>query len=171
VVPDGKPCYCGNRGCLERYLSLHSLAEDLGIPEVHDRGREVLERMLATNDKRLMSWCRQAGQHLRTAVCIVENMLDPFTILIGGSAPKPLVEHVARFAQPLLRSVRGGVTQPTARVVLSQRQEDSSILGAAVLPIHEMLSPRFEVLLKDRREARRIEGVLGHRTASGAGRL
>ena len=30
VVPGGKPCYCGNAGCLERYLSLHSLAEALG---------------------------------------------------------------------------------------------------------------------------------------------
>jgi predicted NBD/HSP70 family sugar kinase len=46
VVANGKACYCGNRGCLERYLSLHSLAEDLGIPEVHDRGKEVLARML-----------------------------------------------------------------------------------------------------------------------------
>ena len=25
VVPDGEPCPCGNRGCLERYLSLEAL--------------------------------------------------------------------------------------------------------------------------------------------------
>lgn len=171
IVPNGKPCYCGNRGCLERYLSLHSLAEDLGIPEVHDRGREVLARMLAENDARLLAWCRQAAGHLRSAVCIVENLLDPATIVIGGSAPKQLVDHVVRMAQPLHRSVRGGVAHATERIVLSERQEDSSILGAAVLPIHEMLSPRFEILMKDRRSELKVEGLLGQKSTSGAGRL
>jgi len=171
VVANGKACYCGNRGCLERYLSLHSLAEDLGIPEVHDRGKEVLARMLAEDDKRLLAWCKQAAAHLRSAVCTVENVLDPETIVIGGSAPKRLVEHVVRMAQPLDRSVRGGLVHPTERIVLSERQEDSSILGAAVLPIHEMLSPRVEVLMKDRRDGPKVEGLLGQRVTSGAGRL
>ena len=37
VVPGGKACYCGNAGCLERYLSLHSLAEALGVSDATDR--------------------------------------------------------------------------------------------------------------------------------------
>ena len=148
-----------------------ALAEDLGIPEVHDRGKEVLASMLAEDDKRLLAWCKQAAGHLRSAVCTVENILDPETIVIGGSAPKRLVEHVVRMAQPLDRSVRGGMVHPTERIVLSERQEDSSILGAAVLPIHEMLSPRVEVLMKDRRDGPKVEGLLGQRVTSGAGRL
>jgi hypothetical protein len=74
-------------------------------------------------------------------------------------------------AQPLNRSVRGGIVHPTERIVLSERQEDSSILGAAVLPIHEMLSPRVEVLMKDRRGDPKVEGLLGQKVTSGAGRL
>ncbi|MDP0971401.1 ROK family protein, partial [Klebsiella pneumoniae] len=35
IVPGGTPCYCGNRGCLERYVSMHSLAEALGVSD-HD---------------------------------------------------------------------------------------------------------------------------------------
>jgi predicted NBD/HSP70 family sugar kinase len=171
VVPNGKQCYCGNRGCLERYLSLHSLAEELGIPDVHDKGRETLMGLLAANDKKLLAWCHQAADRLRSAVCIVENLLDPRTIVIGGSAPKALVERVVALAQPLHRSVRGGVSHPTERIVLSERQEDSSILGAAVLPIHEMLSPRFEVLLKDRRSDLKVENLLGQKPTSRAGRL
>ena len=30
AVPDGEPCPCGNRGCLERYLSLDALAPSQG---------------------------------------------------------------------------------------------------------------------------------------------
>jgi predicted NBD/HSP70 family sugar kinase len=176
VVPNGKLCYCGNRGCLERYLSLQSLSEepgirDLRITELHDHGKDTLARMLASDDERLLPWCRQAAEHLRNAVCIIENMLDTQSIVIGGSAPRILVEKIVSLAQPLLRSVRGGIVAPSERIVLSQRQEDSSTLGAAVLPIYEMLSPRFEVLMTERRPEEKIEGLLGRKPISRAGRL
>lgn len=170
IVPDGKPCYCGNRGCLERYLSLHSLFEALGAGDAKELSKESLGRMIANGDEQLMAWCRQAAVHLRDAVCIIENMLDPETIVIGGSAPKSLVQHIVARARPLHRSVRGGV-EARERILLSERQEDSSILGAAVLPIYEMLSPRFEMLLQERRGQLRVEGLLGQKPIGRAGRL
>jgi predicted NBD/HSP70 family sugar kinase len=171
IVPNGKPCYCGNSGCLERYLSLQSLAEALGLDTVHDRDRERFTQLLEQGDARLLDWCREAAQYLRNAVCVIENMLDPRAIVIGGSAPKPLVEHLVSMAQPLHRSVRGGIAQPRERILLSERQQDSSILGAAVLPIYEMLSPRFEVLQQERRSDSDVAGLLGQRGSARAGRL
>lgn len=171
VVPGGKPCYCGNRGCLERYLSLHSLAETLGREELKESARELLVEMLAGEDEPLLAWCQEAATHLRTAVCMLENLLDPETIVLGGSAPKALLEKIMEMANPLLTSVRAGATGPAQRVLLSQHDEDSSILGAAVLPIYEMLSPRFEMLLQERPEHSRVEGLLGRRVAGGPGRL
>jgi len=171
IVPDGKPCYCGNSGCLERYLSLHSLAEALGLDAVHDRDREQFTQLLTEGDERLLDWCRDAGRALRSAACVIENMLDPRAIVIGGSAPKALVEHLVALAQPLHRSVRGGIAQPRERILLSERQQDSSILGAAVLPIYEMLSPRFEVLQQERRSDTDVAGLLGQRVIARAGRL
>lgn len=176
VVPNGKPCYCGNRGCLERYLSLHSLAEELGtrdphITEMPDHGKETLSRMLAAEDAGLLAWCRQAAERLRDALCTIENMLDPHTIVIGGPAPEVLVERLVALAYPLHKSVRGGVAQPGERILLSRRQGDSSILGAAVLPIHEMLSPRFEVLLKERAPHLEVSSLLGQKSSTRAERL
>jgi predicted NBD/HSP70 family sugar kinase len=104
-------------------------------------------------------------------VCIIENMLDPRTIVIGGSAPKALVERLVKLAEPLHASVRGGVAEPTARILLSERQEDSSILGAAVLPIYDLLSPRFEVLQQDRRSDAGLADLMGQREIARAGRL
>jgi predicted NBD/HSP70 family sugar kinase len=171
IVPDGKECYCGNRGCLERYLSLHSLAEALGRTDVKDGARELLVEMLAAREPTLTAWCREAAVHLRNAVCMIENLLDPETIVIGGSAPKALVEHIVALAEPLHGSVRAGVASTQDRIVLSEHDEDSSILGAAVLPIYEMLSPRFEMLLQKRPEQSRVEGLLGGRAVGGLGRL
>jgi predicted NBD/HSP70 family sugar kinase len=161
VVPGGKACYCGNAGCLERYLSLHSLAEALGVTDAPDRDAVIVSQLERNSDPALLAWCRDAADRLRDAVCVIENILDPLTIVIGGSAPKLLVERLVALAQPLHHSVRGGVAASSDRILLSERQADSSILGAAVLPIYNLLSPRLEVLQQDRRAEADVEGVLG----------
>jgi predicted NBD/HSP70 family sugar kinase len=171
VVPGGIACYCGNAGCLERYLSLHSLAEALGVDDVRDRGAQLIEQLQLNSNAALQAWCLQAAERLRDAICLVENMLDPRAIVIGGSAPKPLVERLVTLAHPLSRSVRGGVAAPEERILLSERQEDSSILGAAVLPIYDMLSPRLEVLQQDRRIEPDVADLLGQRSVTRVGRL
>lgn len=171
VVPGGKPCYCGNAGCLERYLSLHSLAEALGVSDAPDRDALIVAQLERNSDPALQVWCRDAADRLRDAVCTIENMLDPLTIVIGGSAPKLLVERLVALAQPLHHSVRGGVAQPMTRILLSERQEDSSILGAAVLPLYDLLSPRLEVLQQDRRAEADVAGLMGQRGTGRAGRL
>jgi predicted NBD/HSP70 family sugar kinase len=171
AVPGGKRCYCGNAGCLERYLSLQSLAEALGVSEAPDRDALIIEQLERNDNPVLQEWCREAAERLRDAVCVIENMLDPVTIVIGGSAPKLLVERLVLLAQPLHHSVRGGVATPSTRILLSERQEDSSILGAAVLPIYDLLSPRFEVLQQDRRAEADVAGLMGQRGTGRAGRL
>jgi len=171
AVPGGKACYCGNSGCLERYLSLQSLAEALGVSEAPDRDALIVAQLERNDDPALQAWCREAAERLRDAVCVIENMLDPVTIVIGGSAPKLLVERLVSLAQPLHHSVRGGVAATAPRILLSERQEDSSILGAAVLPIYDLLSPRFEVLQQDRRAEANVAGLLGQRGTGRAGRL
>src|SRR5215472_12165441 len=171
VVPGGKACYCGNSGCLERYLSLHSLAEALGVTDVPERDAVIVEELERNSDPALQAWCREAADRLRDAVCIIENVLDPGTIVIGGSAPKLLAERLVALAQPLHHSVRGGVAAAHPRILLSERREDSSILGAAVLPIYDLLSPHLEVLHQDRRATGDAVDLMGQRQMSRAGRL
>jgi len=171
AVPGGKPCYCGNAGCLERYLSVQSLAEALGVSEAPDRDALIAAELERNTHAALQGWCLEAAARLRDAVCVIENMLDPLTIVIGGSAPKLLVERLVALAEPLHHSVRGGVASPGTRILLSEREEDSSILGAAVLPIYDLLSPRFEVLQQDRRAEADVAGLLGQRGTRRAGRL
>jgi predicted NBD/HSP70 family sugar kinase len=171
AVPGGKPCYCGNAGCLERYLSVQSLAEALGVSAAPDRDALIVAALERNTDPALLAWCREAADRLRDAVCVIENMLDPATIVIGGSAPKILVERLVTLAQPLHHSVRGGVAAPNPRILLSERQEDSSIVGAAVLPIYDMLSPHLEVLQQDRRIDGGVADLMGQRDTGRAGRL
>ena len=147
-------------------MSLHSLAEALGVDDVRGKAAELAAQLQDDAHPALEAWCRQAAQRLRDAVRLIENMLDPRAIVIGGLAPKALVERLVALAQPLLPSVRGGVAAPNERILLSERQEDSSLLGAAVLPLYELLSPRFEVLQQERRAEADLEQLLGAPPAS-----
>ena len=102
---------------------------------------------------------------------MIENLLDPQTIVIGGSAPQKLVQRLVELAQPLHRSVRGRPQPELPRIMISLREEDCSLLGAAVLPIHELLSPRLEGVQRDDQGEAQAAELLGHRAAAGGRRI
>ena len=171
IVPGGRPCYCGNQGCLERYVSMHALSafhERRGLPAPR-RGR--VEELIRGADPVMATWCEQASGHLRNAVCFIENTLDPECIVIGGSAPRALIDALIAGGRPWSHSVRGGAGDDRSRVIPAQHQEESAILGAAVLPIHDMIAPRFDApRMQD--EARDVTGALfGRASRPGVGRL
>lgn len=123
LVPDGEPCPCGNRGCLERYLSL-----------------EAMQRRSARIG--MESWIAEAAPLLRAAVAAIENLFDPETIIIGGSAEESLLTRLISAAEPLAHSVseRGGRAAP--RITRSQESANAVLRGAAALAVAGVLSPR-----------------------------
>ncbi|WND04174.1 hypothetical protein QGN29_14285 [Temperatibacter marinus] len=108
---------------------------------------------------------------MKNTVCLIENMLDPEAIVIGGSAPPLLIRTILDHMTALPASVRGGMTPDHDRILISEHQGDSSILGAAVLPIYKMLSPLYDVLLQGDNAKQKRSDILGHRSITGAGRL
>src|SRR5690349_13582791 len=56
VEPEGRPCPCGNRGCLERYLSLRAAYEFLKVPDADHAAPEILAGLLAKGDRRMSRW-------------------------------------------------------------------------------------------------------------------
>jgi predicted NBD/HSP70 family sugar kinase len=85
LVPDGEPCYCGRKGCVERYLagpaveSAHaastgrrlSLAEIAGSVAISPECELTVRHMCA---------------HFGRALATVVNVLDPGAIILGGGA-------------------------------------------------------------------------------------
>lgn len=146
VEPGGKACTCGNRGCLERYVSLSAAQAWLtGMPE---DGASVQPHLilaaLQDGNPRLSEWLDLAAAYLRQAVATVENLLDPEAIVIGGIMPMGLLDELIARMQPLASSVRNGSAGP--RLIKAQVGLETPALGAAALPLFNGLTPSFKLL-------------------------
>lgn len=85
LEPDGEPCYCGRRGCVETVISGPALerfytersGEALGLREIFSRARSGQDAAAELTLRRL---CEEFGHALAQVV----NILDPHAIVLGG---------------------------------------------------------------------------------------
>ena len=148
VEPDGRPCPCGNRGCLERYISLRAAYEFLKVPDADHAAPEMLSGLLAKGDKRISRWVDSVLPQMRRAVNILESMIDPDAIVLGGFLPPSVLELLYERLEPLPPSVGARRKRTTPRILLGAAGRETSALGAAALPIFDEMNPQFDVLLK-----------------------
>ncbi|HEJ7947278.1 TPA: ROK family transcriptional regulator [Serratia liquefaciens] len=143
VQPGGRACYCGNQGCLERYVSLQAAYESCGLDPMSARPQDLL----ALPQSQIDTWLDSAVPALRQAINIVECMFDAEAVIIGGLMPESLVAQLIKRLVPLHRSVRSKYLDGL-RVRLGTTGADTAALGAAALPLFDEFNPRYEVLLK-----------------------
>jgi predicted NBD/HSP70 family sugar kinase len=145
IVPGGRPCSCGNEGCLETYVSVHALATALAeagaAPDLADPA--------ATDHPAVAAWIETAVPPLRRAICAIENLLDPACTVLGGEMPEPILRRLADRLEPLLPSVSRRSDRTHPRLALSTIGADNALVGAAVLAISGLLSPGAGLLFAE----------------------
>jgi predicted NBD/HSP70 family sugar kinase len=147
LVPDGEPCPCGNRGCLERYVSLDALRRRFVAAGIDPDAEDLASRSEAGHPV-VEAWIEEAVPLLKRAVVAVENLLDPRTIVIGGSLPAPLLDRLIAAMEPLPASVSQRAGRSLPRLTRSTLGPDAALLGAAVLALNGVLSPRSGLLFE-----------------------
>lgn len=81
----------------------------------------------------------EAGTHLGTALAGLVNLLNPEKIILGGAVPRVAGEMVLT---PLLYFLRARAFQRSAsatQVVISQLDDNASVLGAVVMLARDLL--------------------------------
>lgn len=131
VVPNGQACPCGNRGCLERYVSI-----------------EAFER----SGQSEAEWVDAVAPIFRNAIVMIENLFDPAAIVIGGLAPASLLDRLATAAETLPNSVSARRDRTNPRVVVARDGTNSVLRGAAALAVSGAFSPRFGQMFSNERE-------------------
>jgi predicted NBD/HSP70 family sugar kinase len=133
VEPDGLPCACGSRGCLETRAGLDALLSAAGAPS-----REELEARARAGDRRALSALDQAGRWLGVACSSAANLLDLEAILLGG-AYAPLAGWLGAGMEGELRTRVLGSQWGVPRVVPAALGMQAAVRGAAALVLRHLL--------------------------------
>lgn len=150
VHPEGRPCRCGGRGCLEQYAGEAAVLRACGLaPEraaaayPGPGGRmALLARRAADGDAATLGALREAGSALGIALAGGVQLLDPQAVVLGGA-----LAGLARWVLPSLeRELTSRTTvaaQPgrTGRplVHVSALGADGPLLGAAHAALRTVL--------------------------------
>jgi len=130
VAPDGPPCLCGHRGCLEAVAADAALLRASGIP------REALVASAHAGDPAARQLLAEAGRLIGYAVANAVNLLSPELVVVGGETAlqagdlllNPLAETLRAAAFPALSDIP---------VLLSALGTEAWVKGAALLVLDE----------------------------------
>ncbi|MGY1813144.1 ROK family protein [Blastococcus sp. SYSU D00820] len=161
VVPDGRLCACGNRGCWEQYASGTALAQTArevarSSPAVAARllervagepqrltGEDVAE-VAAAGDPLARELIAEVGEWLGQGIADLAAVLDPDVVVIGGGL-SALGEAVLGPARDRLeRVLPGRGFRPGPRVVGARLGASAGLVGAADLVRSEVAATRAE---------------------------
>jgi glucokinase len=117
VEPDGRPCRCGGRGCLEAHVSGTAVAEVTGRPAAEATSEAVAA----------------AGARLGRAVASVANLLDLGLAVVGGSVALGWGGPFFAAAQEELDRRARLTFSRGARVVPAALGADAPLVGAAAI--------------------------------------
>jgi predicted NBD/HSP70 family sugar kinase len=148
IHPGGLPCDCGNRGCLEQYVSRLSVQRHLvgrGLLPPGAKGTDaMIQRLLSEQDPGLSAWTDTAAEALSRTIGMLENLFDPQTVVLGGALPDALLDDlIARLHLPP-GSVARRAGRSHRRVMRGASGRLTAALGAAALVIHDTVTPRLD---------------------------
>jgi glucokinase len=139
VNPNGNPCGCGNRGCLEKHASatavtamarLLQLGEELSSKEVFELARHDDDK----GEKAKTIW-RIVGESLGIALAMLVNTFNfPLYLLSGGMLPAWEFFAPTMIGTLELRSRTYRETKSETRIAQATLGGDAGLFGAAYLP-------------------------------------
>lgn len=136
VYPDGKPCPCGSRGCLQTYASLPAILSDEPVP-AHSTPDAAVTTRADAGDPATLAALDTAGTALGIALSDVINILDIDTVLLGGafSLLSSWLTGTARteLNQRVLTAAWAPITVRPA-----QLGPDAAVIGAALTAIDQI---------------------------------
>ncbi len=148
VNPDGRPCRCGSRGCLETEIGVDALLSAAGrqVGTGMRAYRDVLSRA-ADGDVESMDAAAHVARWLGVGVGILVNTFNPDIVVLGG----PLGELFAATAEIVEdMSAQCSLVAPRehVRLAASALGPDAQIVGAAELAFAPLLADPIGALTR-----------------------
>lgn len=135
----------GKTVSLEHIASPHALRERLTAAGLTAADLAAIEALFQSNDRTLARWIDEAGYYLAQLVLMLENILDPETIVLGGHLPDAVIDALIAALEPLPASIASRPARTQPRVRRGQTGQLTAALGAAALPLFETVTPRLSL--------------------------
>ena len=125
IVPDGKPCYCGGKGCLETYCSAESLQN-----QIQGNSFAAFFQSVRTCEPSSNAIWNAYLSHLAAAIRNVNTVIDSDVILSGFLVPY--------FTEADLKFLKQKITalpffaERDIRIQLGKHDEFAPAIGAAL---------------------------------------
>ncbi|MBL8859019.1 MAG: ROK family protein [Planctomycetes bacterium] len=137
IDPDGPPCGCGRRGCVEQFASATAAirrAKDKGLPRAKPGDLVQLSRLAREADGPERALLHDIGRDLGRGLGMVVCLLDLRTYVIGGGfgAATDVLEAGIRVG---LRDRSYGDRLQSVRILPAQLGSDAGWIGAARLAL------------------------------------
>jgi glucokinase len=150
LVPDGRACPCGKRGCWERYCSgtglactalellasrrspSGSLAREVSATPGRLTGHQVV-LAARDGDPVAVAAMGELARWLGEGLALIADVYDPELVVIGGTVAQSAPLFLDRAREHYATAVTGAGHRPLARVCTAQLGGEAGIVGAALL--------------------------------------
>lgn len=150
VVPDGRPCGCGRRGCWEQYASGQALVREARDRAAHDRADAALllslgdgtpEGVQGTHvteaarrgDPVAIAAFQALGRWLGEGLAQLAAVLDPAAFVIGGGVSAAGETLLGPARDAYVANLTGIEHRPIAEIRRAELGNDAGLVGAADL--------------------------------------
>ncbi|QMU59193.1 MAG: ROK family protein [Boseongicola sp.] len=137
----------GKTRLLEDVVSRFSVQRALAKEGIDVDSGDDLDRLYQQNHPILESWLDAAIEPLSAAITIIENLLDPQAIILGGAMPDSILEHFVQSVRPSDHSVSNRMDRGGPRVLRGASGRMTATLGAAALVINQAFTPKISAQL------------------------
>lgn len=138
IQPGGRPCYCGNRGCVEMYVSAGAIAREVKrVLHISDREFGFSEAMALADQPEVRDILLQSGEMLGYGLANLINLYNPKALILGGEVPKVS----ALLAEKALETAAGAIFSKSAQntpMTVSAIPRSNDCLGSVALVINAL---------------------------------
>ena len=140
IIPGGKPCSCGRKGCWELYISGNVLLSDYAEKKGEALpGIEAFFEVLKSGDEQAEEVFARYLELLSIGVRDVIFAQDPHYVVLGGVI-SPFQDFFLEALHEKIFAENNFYTSRDVAVRWATLKENASILGAAWLPIEKIFS-------------------------------
>ena len=144
LIPDGRPCTCGNIGCLEMYSSARGIVQSFrealgettgGVPDqLRQISSEQVYEAAGAGNEIALQVMKDMGRMLGIGIASLINIFNPERIVVGGGVKDAWPLFIGATREEIMKRAFA-VPAKRTEIVPSQLGDDAGMVGAAAVAL------------------------------------